>query len=310
MNIGIIFLWHLFKKNMISQLKTQQLTNQLKKVFSFKTSSAIRYPGWLFKWLTSIFASQFVILFEEKHTAGEILANPYYYLASAISIGIAFGIISLIYWVTRILDYQYPWGRSIRLRLPRQIAFGVLLPLPVATGLATGYFASMHKNIIESVYFSRYLPILLLLFFILNAMLFFYWVIAAREKKKLKEQSKVRPEVTLPDMDYNQVASFHIRSKQYFTRHFNREKEQRWYLSLSDTIALVDAGQFFMVNRSLIINRSVIRKVTILSAKKTELILNQPVNLKLTVSESENAAFWLWWDGTGKPITPLQQLND
>ncbi|RZJ17059.1 MAG: hypothetical protein EON51_18005 [Acinetobacter sp.] len=309
MAIGIIFLW-VIKNTMSWKSKIKQLVTKAKKTFSFKTSNAVGYPGWIFKCLTSISTSQFVILFEEKHTAEEILANPYYYLASVVSIGIAIIIISVVYWITRILDYQYPWGKSFRLRLWRQIAFGVGLPLPVAIGLATAYYALMHKNIRDTVYFTRYFPVLLLLFIILNAVLFYCWAKSFRDKKKPREQPKAKPEVALPDMDYTQVASFHIHNKQYFTRHFNREKEQRWYLSLSDTIALVDPHQFFMVNRSLIINRSVIGKVTMISAKKTELVLNQPVDLMLMVSESENAAFLLWWEGTGKPLTPSQQLND
>ncbi|RYF25071.1 MAG: hypothetical protein EOO42_04505 [Flavobacteriales bacterium] len=302
MGVGIIFLW-VMENNMNATSKIQLLVRQAKRTISFKTSSAVQYPGWKFKWIAALSTSQFVILFEEKHTAGEIISNPFYYLASAISIGIAFLIISLVYWITRILDYQCPWGRSFRMRLPRQLVFGVLLPLPVATSLATLYFALMHKNILETVYFTRYLPILLLLFIILNSVLFYYWVLASRDKKKPREQSKPKFEVTLPALDYTQVASFHINSKRYYTRHFNREKEQRWYISLTDTIALVDADQFFMVNRSLIINRSVIEDVTILSAKKTELLLGKPIDQKLTVSESENAAFWLWWDRTGAKLS-------
>lgn len=256
-------------------------------------SGATRYPGYFSKITLAFIAAQLIVLYEEEHSFRAIFSNPYYYVALLASMGIALVIIQLVFWITRWLDYQFPWSRSYRLRLPRQFIFGLLLPLFPLLLLASAYFAYFEINILHTVYFKRYLQQIVWMLLTLNGLLFYWWSIANKQKgipKAMLTNLLPAPPTLAQHQD---IACIFIEHKNYFAYRFDGEKII-WQDTLANSIALLDAYQFFLVNRSCIINRKAIVAVKVLTSKRTKLELSLEKMAEVEVSQRENSAFKKW----------------
>lgn len=75
---------------------------------------------------------------------------------------------------------------------------------------------------------------------------------------------------------------------------FNGEKEV-WNDSLSESLTYLPAFAFYPVKRSIIVNRTAILEMIIVGPKKTIITLVAPINLKIQVSQRENAGFKKWF---------------
>ena len=239
--------------------------------------------------------AQLVVLYQETHTPSEILRNPYYYLVLGVSLMIAYLIIEWVVWVTRILDYQYPWARSYSKRWPRQVFYGIFLSLLFTILLATCYFAALKINILQTRYFSRHLQQLIWMLIALNAYL--YYLInkkksAQNKTKQLLQQAvKIVPEIQ-GTVDY---ACFFAENKSCFVYTFSKGKSG-WDDTLSETIQYLDPKQYYMVNRSFIVNRLAIATVITLAPKKIKITLIAPLAMEILVSQRAYAGFKKWYE--------------
>jgi len=239
--------------------------------------------------------AQLVVLYQEKHTLIQILKNPFYYLALGVSLIIAYAVIEWVVWVTRVLDYQYPWARNSSRRWPRQVFYSILLPLLFTILLVTVYFAALKINILQTRYFSRHLQQLIWMLIALNAYL--YFLINAKKsapnktKQLLQQSVKVVPEM----QETIHYACFFAENKSCFVYTFSKAKSG-WDDTLSETILYLDPKQYYMVNRSIIVNRLAIATVITLAPKKIMITLIAPLAMEILVSQRAYAGFKKWYE--------------
>lgn len=239
--------------------------------------------------------AQLVVLYQETHTIIEILQNPYYYLALGVSIMIACVVIEWVVWTTRILDFQYPWARSYRKRWPRQVFYSILLPLLFTILLATVYFAALKINILQTSYFSRHLQQLTWMLIVLNAYL--YYLLNKRKLTQNKTRQLLqKPVKIIPEtQDTTPYACFFAENKNCFAYTFSKGKSG-WDDTLSETILYLDPKQYYMVNRSFIVNRLAIAAVVTLAPKKIKVTLIAPLAMEILVSQRAYTGFKKWYE--------------
>ncbi|MBB2146921.1 hypothetical protein GM921_15560 [Pedobacter sp. LMG 31464] len=265
----------------------------MKKQHWYKAAGTVKYPNYLTKLSFALLAAHLLIVYEDRHTYAVIFTNSYYYTALVINTLMAYVLISIVFRVTRFLDYYYPWGRSYSIRMRRQLVGGVFFPILPAIVLATVYFAYYEINILNTVYFSRYLQQIVLMLIILNAYLFYHW-------NKLNKQKSI-PKALLEDFGnelitqeaFTNIACVFIEDKNCFAYNFNGEKII-WKDTLTKSINYLPPSQFYMIKRSFIINKAAIGKISIISSRKTKISLKPPLDLELDISQRENAGFKKW----------------
>jgi hypothetical protein len=265
----------------------------MKKQSWYKAAGAANYPNYVIKLIYAVVAAHFIIVYEEKHTYLDIFTSQNYYSALIINALLAYVLVSLVIRITRFLDYHYPWGRSYRIRMPRQLIGGVLLPVIPAVILATVYFACYEINILDTVYFSRYLQQIILMITVLNGYLFYHWHKLNKQKsipKGLLENFGDEPVVAPTVAD---VACIFIENKTCFAYHFDGEIIV-WNDTLMKTMSYLPAHQFYMIKRSFIVNRAAIKTISVTTARKTKISLKPPLNLELYISQRENTGFKKW----------------
>lgn len=265
----------------------------MKKIKWYQAKGAIQYPSHFYRLLWSFFAAQLVVLYGDKHTLEATLANPYYHMAWLASMAIAYVVINFVFWMTSLLDQHYPWGRSYRLRLPRQLMAGVVVPLLPAALLAAGYFAYFKISIFETVYFSRYLQQIIFMLISLNAYLFYSWALQNRSPSTRRALLENLTCTQISKDKYQDIACIFIEGKDYFALRFSGEKIV-WDDSLLKSLNYLNSAQFYMVNRGFIANRAAIMDVKISSPKNTKLLLNLEKMPEVNVSQRENVNFKKW----------------
>ncbi|TKC10660.1 hypothetical protein FA048_10815 [Pedobacter polaris] len=266
----------------------------MKSIPWYRVGGAEHYPSYRFRILIALIAAQLIVLYEERHSYVEIFSNPYYYIALVISTVIALSLINIVFYISRLLDRYYPWGRSYRLRMPRQLLAGVFLPLMPAILLALLYFACFDINILKTVYFSRYLQQIILLLALLNAYLFYHWHYLNKRKSTPKASLQFGNSTTVTAVNPIDIACVFIEGKNYFALNYKGER-LIWEDTISHSMTYLDHSQFTLVRRSFIVNRNAIAKVKILTPKKTKITLIAPLNLDIEVSQRENVYFKKWF---------------
>ncbi|MFD0939707.1 LytTR family transcriptional regulator DNA-binding domain-containing protein [Pedobacter boryungensis] len=265
----------------------------MKKSPWYRAAGAVKYPNYVIKLPFAFLSSHLLIVYEEKHTYAVIFTNPYYYSALLINAVMAYILISVVFRITSLLDYYYPWGRSYKIRMPRQLLGGVLFPILPAIILATLYFAYYEINILNTVYFSRYLQQIVFMLIILNAYLFYHWHILSKQKSIPKALLENYVNEPIAKETFTQIACVFIEDKNCFAYNLQGEKII-WNDTLIKSINYLPRSQFYMIKRSFIVNRAVINKVNVVNSRKTTIKLKSPLNLEVDVSQRENADFKKW----------------
>ena len=255
----------------------------------FQTLGSFRYPNFWFKIPIAFFAANLIILYEERPSLTVIFTTPYYYYALIPNILMAYLLISFVFWVTRLLDYHYPWNKGHQLRLKRQIIGGVLIPVIPSFLMATIYFAAYGINIFETVYLSRYLQQIIFMLLALNGFVLYYWHQKHREKSVPKSLLLMN-EGGIPAIE---IAVLFTEDKHYFTYNFNGEK-MIWPHSLSKSWNYLPETNFVTIKRGLIVNRAAIASIQLVAGKITVTLI-APLNLTLVVSQRESVQFKKWW---------------
>lgn len=247
------------------------------------------------KCLAIAMVSTFLLLaYAEPRSIGFMLFKLNFYIAWALNALLAYFIISACIWLTRWLDYSYPWQRSFAKRWPMQLWLVVVLPILFTSLLLGLYFWSYEKNIFYTSYFRRYLFLDTLMLLLLNGVLFFSHQAQNRETKRQKHN--IKQPVNLPALPIpeDRIAYLYAKDKACYIVGFDAE-ELFWDLSLIKTLPILSAQRFYMVRRSYIVNRKAVQSLV----KKNgtlQLQLLPELALTMMVSRQEIHAFTTWWE--------------
>lgn len=255
-------------------------------------SAAYHQPYPTVKWLLPLLvvSVHILITFEEKPPLAYILSNWGYYRALCCSVGIA---MLLTWWVRRQsirLDGKVSWMADFGRRLKLQVLMGLLVPLLFALVLATVYFACLHIHIFHTVYFTRYLPLIVLLLLLLN-LLALVWHLYFKRRPYVHNTKVVKQAQVAGHMAANDVACLYVIDGACY---YHNIKGERFGWIESFQQAVVQLGPaFFLIRRGVLVNRSAI--VSVLpdgKLLKVELAFEVPV--PLVVSHRKLADFKQW----------------
>lgn len=118
------------------------------------------YPNNYIRLTISVFAAFFIVLNGRWELIAKAFRSPSFYVAVAISFGIAYLMLTVIHRGSILLDRQAPWHKSVGKRTVLQLLVGVILPIVVDIVLAAIYIEATGQDFMKSGFFSHDFPII------------------------------------------------------------------------------------------------------------------------------------------------------
>lgn len=199
----------------------------------------------------------------------------------------------LVYWVRRQsikLDAALPWHAHFAKRLKQQLLWGLIFPLLLAIPLATVYFMVLEINIIHTVYFRRYLPLMALWLLLLNS-LAFGWNQYFRRNPYVPNKRAIAELQREGHMMAKAIACVYVAGG---TCHYRTHKGERFAWTGSFESAEQQLGPaFFSIRRSVMVSREAIVEV-LPEGDLLKVVLAFEVPVSLVVSNRKLVAFKRW----------------
>lgn len=263
-------------------------------MYNFKKyfSAAYHQPYPKVFWLMPvlIIIVHFVIIFEEEPDIDVIMSNWGYYRALLFSLAVA---MLLVYWVRKQsirLDAALPWQAHFAKRLKQQLLRGLIFPLTFALPLATVYFIVLEINIIETVYFNRYLPLMVLLLLLLNT-LAFGWNQYFRRSPYVHKKKALAKVQLAQHIKASAIACVYVAAG---ACHYRTTKGEQFVWTGTFGEAELQLGEsFFAIRRGVLVNRSAIVEV-LPEGDLLKVVLTFEVPISLVVSHRKLAEFKRW----------------
>ncbi|RYD92571.1 MAG: LytTR family transcriptional regulator [Sphingobacteriales bacterium] len=280
----------------------------IKSLILDRSKGPIDYPVWPLFLLAPLMA--FVALaYVEKFSYKLALVTPAFYvawLASTLIVGL---LMYMVQWVTTRFDAHYPWHRVLANRLTKQTLGGLVLPVFMAFILAAFYFWANKSNIVNTIWFQSYLPLIIVLLAMLNLCYAFYGslneqyapapnqpansipepVLLTEQQLPVVQKAKpaVLPAVAKCALAANSIPSEWLKIACIFCcqkRCYGVDldgKSVAWTYSFGEAEALLQNNYFFAINRSYLINFEAIEDYNIKSTKVLLLKLRPAIEAKI-----------------------------
>ncbi|RQO76559.1 hypothetical protein DBR40_11705 [Pedobacter sp. KBW01] len=251
----------------------------------------ITYPAIYYRTPIFLLTAHYLVAYGEPESFFTLLQLPYYYYAVLGSFIITMATAEFILVVTRYLDKVKPWGAHFRRRLWLQLVLGVLVTLLLAILLAAAYFYIRGQNIITADYFKYDFTLVVCFVLFLNLI---YLIIAQMQGRqqlaKLRLPSKHKP--TEVNQTKTEVAAIYPLGQGYLAVLKNGESVI-WSKTIEQSLSELPADQYFLINRSDIVNRAIIEGFELGHSRRLKLILKitLPHNRSLIVSQRKVVAF-------------------
>lgn len=272
----------------------------MKLLSELKKAKPIDYNPFYARLLAAVAAAQLIISFNEKESWIELLALPYYYTALVSNTVMASLIIEVINWVTRRLDRKSPWVFFPMKRTLLQVGLGIGMPILLSILLAILYFWRYDTQLNDTVFFSEYFLIIVLMVILANAYYFIhfgFWGI--RLMLNLNKKAKIIRKIDLvPDIKVKwpttDIAMIQIENDGYIVTTSKGER-LNWPDTLETTIDNLPYEDYFLVNRSTIVNIKNIISASVSSSRRFALILKVPAGMEVDVSQryAKGSKDWL-----------------
>lgn len=231
------------------------------------------YPMYAFLPL-SILVSLLVLIYNEGIT-WQMLQQSGFYIAWLVSFLVTLILIVIVFLITLWLDLKRPWYRNYNQRLLYQSLWGLLIPTIFSFIIIAFYFYWYSINIFKTIWFEAYLPQIVLLLVIFNAILLFYWhrnFNGPNYKFKGTKQSNV---ATV--LDPLEIACVFSHNKACYAVDL-KGVYQVIELTIEESRTLLVFPNFFQINRSFIINLTVIEQFEIKNSKNYFVYLKAPID--------------------------------
>ncbi|RYF84486.1 MAG: hypothetical protein EOO03_14735 [Chitinophagaceae bacterium] len=256
----------------------------------FRASYHQPYPSvpWLLPFL--IVTVHFLIIFEEKPSFITIMSNWGYYRALLFSWAVS---LLSVYWVRRKsigLDASFPWRSYFSKRFAQQLKWGIILPTVLTLCLATAYFAFLKVNIMHTVYFSRYIPMMAVLLTLLNVLAFGWnqYFIRIEYTPNRQAIANIQWERHVHNDDIACVYAHHDAC-----HYRNRSGDYFLWTGTIEEAALLLGPSFFLIRRGVLIERNAIINI-LAEGELLKVVLAFEVPVSLIVSHRQLAEFKRW----------------
>lgn len=248
------------------------------------------------KWaslLLAAIATFCILIYVETPPFTFLITKINFYQAWLLNTVIAYAMVRVSIYGTRVLDSYHPWQRSYRKRLPKQLLLAISVPLTLCIVGVMIYFVAYGKNILETNFFRRYLFLDTISIFLLNGTLFFMHQQQANKRIRPERSLKQAEKLKFP-MPIKDIAYLYAENKYCFAVSFDGNHEHL-EASLTKAIMSLPEKQFCLVRRSHIVNRKAIKRV-IRKDSTRQLELLPVLDQHIMVSRLETPTFDIWWE--------------
>jgi hypothetical protein len=246
------------------------------------------------------------------------LVTPDFYKEYFATVIIAKIVFELVYFINRKLESKYQWNAGWFKRLLVQIGLGIAIPALMVLLLATGYFSLFGVNILKTDYLYYIFPLVLVLISFLNVILVMtpYFMIGLHLKDNrqelnpslvssaisgsydapampIKEAIKAYRGQIVTFLDPNEIIGAYIVGGNVLL--VTRIKEELVTdFKLDELETLLDNGDYFRINRQLIVARETCKGYRSIEYGKLEVELELSIPVKAVVSQLKAKAFREW----------------
>jgi hypothetical protein len=274
----------------------------------------IRYRDTLLRVVGALAAAHFITVFGDEQPLGEILLSFNYWVALVCGGVIAFGVMTIVRYVTILLDKRYDWLEQPVPRVLLQALFGWVVPSFAAFLLAAVYFAAFGFNILHSLYLRIDFPVIVLLILLFNVCYFCCYLYLHRNTGQAEAATDKSvfivhtPARSIP-IRVEHICYVYIIGGNTFVRTTDMVSLQDAYAvpeTLKEIEALLDNARFFRTCRQMLVGFHAVAAFRPGKGQSLELILRPPLHdgkdipehlrRLLTVSEDRVALFKQWMD--------------
>ena len=261
------------------------------------------YNDIYFRIIIALAAAHIIVSFGVKESIFQLLLMWGYYRSVGFSFLIAFLLVTLVYFVTKILDKHYDWKNYTAERIGLQITFGLILPAVAAFLLATLYFGLFGMKILNTGYLRFDFPVIVIMLLLLNVYyLAFYFYrqwqfIEDKTTKGGKQKGKavfvVHQGAKNIPLSVDTICYFYHDGTYNFARTFDR---QDFLISqpLDEMQLQLQDKQFFRVNRQMIVNFTACKHFEPLEFGRLELFVTPTAKEPIIISQKRTKLFKEW----------------
>lgn len=270
----------------------------------------VRVPEYIHLISRIVFALVIAIIiqtFNNNIRISHLLVNRDYYISLGLHFLISIIIIEIINRITGDLDKKFFWLASPYKRLLLQVFFGILIPTASGIIIVKAFLCPANDNVINHLSQMDYFIIIFSLVLFINAYYIVHYISkiiilsAVRKNNKAAKSKKNKSTRRKPESNKGQVLDFPVKDialimiKEDGCFVITSENEKLiWPYSLENTMGQLPLNEYFLINRSAIVNIDNIHKVKHLTSRRIQLILNSPDNEVVFVSQRQSSNFKSW----------------
>lgn len=255
----------------------------------------ILYPPIYYRVLFYLFCAHFMVSYGEAEGLFELLSLPYYYPALMGSFLITVIIAEYILTITKYLDRMFPRFYGLGKRIVYQIFWGIFSTILVAITMAALYFWMRGTNIISAGYFRYDFTVVSGFIMFLNTL---YLAIGLVQYRNLQFKTRIpnreKPKA-FADANENIVAIYPV--ERGFVAILKSGESVIWSKTIEQTLKELPEEEYFLINRSDIIHKSIIAGYQPGDSRRLKLILKEPLTSRkvFMVSQRKVVAFKRWY---------------
>jgi hypothetical protein len=236
----------------------------------------------------------------------ELLQIPSYYTDVALSLLVIYSIGLYIRWVFRYLDQQFNWERQLWACIKYQFILGLALPVVFALFLEIIYLKLLGIPLKDSPMLYLEFPIVTLFLGIINL---FYFILYFRKsvgeskanlEMQLAEKSLLEEKFLLAkqgnqnvNISLEDVAYFFSKDKLTFLV-TTQNKRLLFDRTMAEVMEIVPPGDFYRLNRQLIVKRSSIAKYNPTKTRRLKIELTPSLPREVYIPKARVSSFYEW----------------
>lgn len=262
----------------------------------------------LYRLATAVLVSIIIQTFNSYRYNSNLLSTTDYYIDMVLHLSIAIIIIETINWVTSALDRRVSWISVPDKRLLFQIVFGIIVPIALNVTIVETSLSLANHNVVNNLSLIDYSMIIFFLVLFINAYYIDYYFSKSVPREAIDKRKKIKSVAKTEKLNQgktdkkknhalvfpvNDIRLIIIKEDGCFV--FTSENEKLiWPYSLENTMKQLPSDQYFLINRSTIVNIKNIDKVRCLSSRRIQLTLYMPDAEPVFVSQRHSSDFKIW----------------
>lgn len=256
----------------------------------------ISYPPIYYRVLFYLLAAHFLVSYGEPENLFQLLKLPFYYIALSGSLVIALITGEFVLWVTRYLDNTRPWFVSFSKRICLQLLWGVAVAILLTTILAAVYFKARGKNIMAEKYFTYDFAIVVCFILLLNSLYLIVVLVQNRRQLNRGRISNKEKPIAVAVNPYTDVVAIYPVGRGFIALLKNGES-MIWTKTIEQSLSVLPQEEYFLINRSDIINRCIIAGYEPGESRRLKLVLRLPIAIPrvFVVSQRKAVEFKHWY---------------